>query len=55
MSKIIIDAPQAKKAKVPVDRVGKFTAILSACTHAHYSTSRTCIFIVQMKTPILET
>ena len=52
MSKIIIDAPQTKGAKVPVVRVGKFTAILCACTHAHY---RTCIFIVQMKSPILET
>ena len=31
MSKIIIDAPQAKGAKVPVVRVGEFAAIL--CAH----------------------
>ena len=31
MSKIIIDAPQAKGPKVPIVRVGKFAAIL--CAH----------------------
>ena len=37
MSKIIIDAPQAKGPKVPVVRVGKFAAIF-VCTHVHYYT-----------------
>ena len=44
MSKIIIDVPQAKGAKVPVVRVDKFTAIL--CAHMLITVLAELVFLL---------